>query len=112
MHPINRGIRHIPIRNLTKLAVEKLFDNNFGLEDIEVLSCGTTTPDQLLPAHAAMVHGALGGHSVEINSTTGACSAGIQALKFGYLVCVVRNGIQRCLYWLRKIFNLDAGQIF
>ncbi len=70
---------------LTKLAIEKLFDKQFGLEDIEVLSCGTTTPDQLLPAHAAMVHGALGGRPVEINSTTGACSAGIQALKFGYL---------------------------
>ena len=97
---------------LTKLAIEKLFDKQFGLEDIEVLSCGTTTPDQLLPAHAAMVHGALGGYPVEINSTTGACSAGIQALKFGYLVDSFGNSLQCCLYWLGKIFNLDACEIF
>ena len=112
MHPISRGIRHTPTRNLTKLAVEKLFDNKFGLEDIEVLSCGTTTPDQLLPSHAAMVHGALGGHSVEINSTTGACSAGIQALKFGYLSVLSGTASNASLYWLRKIFHLDAGKIF
>jgi len=70
---------------LTKLAVEKLFDEKFSMADVDVLSCGTTSPDQLLPAHAAMVHGELGAHEVEINSCTGACSAGIQAMKFGYL---------------------------
>lgn len=70
---------------LTKLAIEKLFDDDFKMSDVDVLSCGTTSPDQLLPAHAAMVHGALGAQEVEINSCTGACSAGIQALKFGYL---------------------------
>jgi 3-oxoacyl-[acyl-carrier-protein] synthase-3 len=70
---------------LTRQAIEGLWDKQFGLADMELLSCGTTSPDQLLPAHAAMVHGLLGGHSVEINSATGACSAGIQAMKFGYL---------------------------
>ena len=42
-------------------AVLKLLDEEFDLSKVEVLSCGTTTPDQLLPAHAAMVHGELGG---------------------------------------------------
>jgi 3-oxoacyl-[acyl-carrier-protein] synthase-3 len=104
---------------LTKLAIEKLFDKNFGLEDIEVLSCGTTTPDQLLPAHAAMVHGALGGHSVEINSTTGACSAGIQALKFGYLSILsgtasnaVCTGSERFSIWmLAKYFKEEGAKV-
>ena len=58
--------------DLTSKAVEKLLDKDFTLDQIEVLSCGTTTPDQLLPAHAAMVHGVLGGSRVEINSATGA----------------------------------------
>ena len=53
---------------LTKLAVEQLFDDSFGLKDLQVLSSGTTSPDQLLPAHAAMVHGLLGGPRIEINS--------------------------------------------
>src|SRR3569623_1974408 len=47
---------------LTKLAIENLFDEKFGLDDVQVLSCGTTSPDQLLPSHAAMVHGELGGY--------------------------------------------------
>ena len=104
---------------LTKLAIEKLFDENFGLEDIEVLSCGTTTPDQLLPAHAAMVHGALGGYPVEINSTTGACSAGIQALKFGYLSMLsgtasnaVCTGSERFSIWmLAKYFKEEGAKV-
>src|SRR5262245_26764721 len=50
---------------ITKMAVEKLLDKDFTVDDIQVLSCGTTSPDQLLPAHAAMVHGELGGKSIE-----------------------------------------------
>jgi 3-oxoacyl-[acyl-carrier-protein] synthase III len=101
---------------LTKLAIEKLFDKDFTLEDVDVLSCGTTTPDQLLPAHAAMVHGALGGHSVEINSTTGACSAGIQALKFGYLSVLsgtasnaVCTGSERFSIWMLAKYFKEEG---
>src|SRR6187549_3529063 len=55
---------------ITKLAIEKMFDKEFTADKIQVLSCGTTSPDQILPSHAAMVHGELGGKAVEINSTT------------------------------------------
>jgi 3-oxoacyl-[acyl-carrier-protein] synthase III len=104
---------------LTKLAIENLFDKNFGLDNIEALSCGTTSPDQLLPAHAAMVHGLLGGNPVEINSTTGACSAGMQALKFGYLSVLSGNthnavctGSERIASWmLAKSFKEEAEKI-
>lgn len=104
---------------LTKLAIESLFDADFGLSDIEVLSCGTTSPDQLLPSHAAMVHGLLGGNPVEINSTTGACSAGMQALKFGYLSLMAGDaenavcaGSDRLSPWmLAKYFKEEAEQI-
>jgi 3-oxoacyl-[acyl-carrier-protein] synthase-3 len=104
---------------LTKLAVSKLFDKDFDLGQMEILSCGTTTPDQLLPAHAAMVHGALGSHAVEINSTTGACSAGIQALKFGYLSVLsgtaenaVCTGSERFSKWmLARFFKEEAAKV-
>lgn len=104
---------------LTKLAIENLFDKDFGLNDIQALSCGTTSPDQLLPAHAAMVQGELGGHPVEINSTTGACSAGMQALKFGYLSVLSGNtenavctGSERIASWmLAKSFKEEAEKI-
>src|SRR5690554_2207285 len=40
-------------------VVKKLVSEVFLLQDMEVLSCGTSTPDFLLPSPAAMVHGLL-----------------------------------------------------
>jgi len=104
---------------LTKLAIEKLFDKDFSMKDVDVLSCGTTSPDQILPSHAAMVHGELGHFPVEINSATGACSAGIQALKFGYLSVLsgsagnaVCTGSERIASWMvAKSFKEEAEKI-
>ncbi|MCG2610970.1 beta-ketoacyl-ACP synthase III [Flavobacterium sp. SM15] len=70
---------------LTNQAVQSLFDADFTSKDLELLSCGTSTPDNLLPSHAAMVHGLLQNQSVELNSSSGVCNAGMNALKFGYL---------------------------
>lgn len=70
---------------LTRNAIFELFDENFTAQDMELLSCGTSTPDNFLPSHAAMVHGLLKNKSVELNSSTGVCCAGMNSLKFGYL---------------------------
>ncbi|HEU0125515.1 MAG TPA: hypothetical protein VFQ56_04360, partial [Flavobacterium sp.] len=65
---------------LTRNAILPLFDENFTPQDLEVLSCGTSTPDIFLPSHAAMVHGLLKNKSVELNSSTGVCCAGMNSL--------------------------------
>jgi 3-oxoacyl-[acyl-carrier-protein] synthase-3 len=70
---------------LTHNAIVKLFDNDFTPQDMEVLSCGTSTPDLFLPSHAAMVHGLLKNKSVELNSSSGVCCAGMNSLKYGFL---------------------------
>jgi len=70
---------------LTKNAIDNLFDETFTSNQMELLSCGTSTPDHFLPSHAAMVHGLLKNKSVELNSSTGVCCAGMNSLKFGYL---------------------------
>ena len=70
---------------LTAAAIQELFDDSFTPMDMELLSCGTATPDNLLPSHAAMVHGLLKNRSIELNSSTGVCCAGMSALKFGFL---------------------------
>ncbi|MDR7208581.1 beta-ketoacyl-ACP synthase III [Flavobacterium piscis] len=70
---------------LTHNAIVQLFDENFTPQDLEVLSCGTSTPDIFLPSHAAMVHGLLKNKSVELNSSTGVCCAGMNSLKYGFL---------------------------
>ncbi len=70
---------------LTEAAIKNLCDDDFTVNDIELLSCGTSSPDQLLPSHAAMVHGLLKNGNLEINSASGVCCSGMNALKFGYL---------------------------
>jgi 3-oxoacyl-[acyl-carrier-protein] synthase-3 len=92
---------------LTSLAIKNLTDKSFKIEDIELLACGTTSPDQILPSHAVMVHGALKGKNLELASFSGACCSGIQALKFGYLSVLSGNtnnavcaGSERISRWL------------
>jgi 3-oxoacyl-[acyl-carrier-protein] synthase III len=50
---------------------------------LECLCCGTSSPDQLMPGHASMVHGELGLGPCEVVSTAGICLSGITAMKYG-----------------------------
>jgi 3-oxoacyl-[acyl-carrier-protein] synthase-3 len=70
---------------LTAEAIRNLARDDFTLDDIELLSCATTTPDQLMPSHAAMVQGVLRNRPMEIISPHGVCCSGMQAFKYGYL---------------------------
>ena len=65
-------------------AINKLVDDDFSLNDIECLACGTTSPDQLMPGHALMVQGELKISSIETISASGICLSGINALKYIY----------------------------
>jgi 3-oxoacyl-[acyl-carrier-protein] synthase-3 len=71
--------------DITANAIKNLENKNFSINDIEVLSCGTSLPDQLLPSHASMVHGELKNNTLEVISPSGVCCAGMHALKYGYL---------------------------
>lgn len=72
---------------MTAEAVKALFkENPGGLGDIELLSTGTSTPDQLMPSHGVMVHGHLPETKpVEVVSPSGVCCAGMHAFKYAYL---------------------------
>jgi 3-oxoacyl-[acyl-carrier-protein] synthase-3 len=70
---------------LTAGAVRKLAEGvGLDLREIRLLVCGTSSPDQAIPNHAAMVHGLLGCPSCEIVSTAGVCCSGMTAMKYGY----------------------------
>lgn len=69
---------------LAKEAVLGLFQEKAVPTDITLLACGTSTPDQLLPSHASMVHGELGNFPMEIFSSAGVCLTSLQALKICY----------------------------
>lgn len=72
---------------MTALAVEALFkDDPNEIKKIELLSTGTSTPDQMMPSHAAMVHGWLPQtNPIEVVSPSGVCCAGMHAFKYAYL---------------------------
>ena len=63
---------------MTSLTIRNLFlENESELNEIDLLCCGTSTPDQLVPSHAAMVHGFLPETSnIEVVSTSGVCCSG------------------------------------
>ena len=64
---------------------------NFTPATIECLCCGTSSPDQLMPGHASMVHGELGAGKCEVMSTAGICLSGITALKYGAMNVALGN---------------------
>ena len=70
---------------LTAQAIRKLTNNSFDINQIDLLACGTSIPDQLLPNHALMVHGELAIPSCEVIATSGICLSGTMSLKYGYM---------------------------
>ena len=104
---------------LTSKAVEMLCDDSFKKEDIEILSCGTSSPDQILPSHTSMVHGFLKNGNIEINSPSGACCSGMNALKYGFMAVksgmnknAVCAGSERTSSWMKSdIFETEVKHL-
>ncbi|HLW75128.1 MAG TPA: beta-ketoacyl-ACP synthase III [Gammaproteobacteria bacterium] len=70
---------------LTAEAIRKLANGHFKLEQTDLLACGTTFADQLVPSHTNMVHGELGIPPCENVSTSGVCISSTAALKYAML---------------------------
>jgi len=71
---------------LTAEAVRKLAAKaGLDLATLGCLCCGTSSPDQIKPAHAHMVHGELASPPCEAVSFAAVCTAGMAALKYAYL---------------------------
>ena len=81
--PLTREATHSNAQ-LTATVIKKLAEDGIDLDSVDVLACGTTIPDQLMPNHASMVHGEVGMKSLEIVSTAGICLSGITALKYAF----------------------------
>ncbi len=72
---------------MTAEAVRNLFkDDPEQIKSIDLLSCGTSSPDQMMPSHGVMTHGWLPeAGPVEVVSPAGVCCAGMHALKYAYM---------------------------
>jgi 3-oxoacyl-[acyl-carrier-protein] synthase-3 len=71
---------------LTAEAIRKLKPaDDFSIDQIQCLCCGTTIADLICPGHGLMVQGELGIPPCEVISTSGICLSGIAAFKTAYM---------------------------
>ena len=90
----NNGIQHrhyaldrvtgLPVMSNAEMAAEAVR----GLGEIGKVDClatATSRPDQLMPGHGVMVHGALGWPRLEVLTLSGICVAGAAAFKHAWL---------------------------
>lgn len=84
--PVTRRPTHSNSQ-LTAAAITALMHKNpdFNLRDVQLLCCGTTSADLLVPSHGHMVQGELPEFSGEVISTAGVCCSSMSALKVAYL---------------------------
>jgi 3-oxoacyl-[acyl-carrier-protein] synthase-3 len=71
-------------------AIRGLVGASLTLDQIDCLACATSLPDQLMPNHGSMVHGALGIAPCEVMTASGVCLSGVTALK--YAMMAVKSG--------------------
>ena len=106
---------------MTALAIRSMLDNDSKqIKEIDLLACGTSSPDQIMPSHAVMVHGELPeSESIEVVSPSGVCCAGMHALKYAYMSvktgeahCAVAAGSERFSASLKsQVFEEEAKKL-
>lgn len=70
---------------LSAEAIRGLAGEGFALDSLECLVASTSSPDQVMPGHAVMVHGELGNPPCEVATTAGICLCGMTALKYAWM---------------------------
>ena len=101
-------------------AIKGLTDESLTIDDIDLLCCGTSSPEQILPSHGVMVHGELGGNrNTEVVSFAGSCCTGVDAMKYAFMA--VKLGLaqhaavaasERTSAWMRAdYFQKESEQL-
>lgn len=80
---------------ITSEAIRGLFQKNPSeLSEIDLLTCGTSVPDQIMPSHGVMVHGYLPEtKNIEVITPAGNCCSGMHAFKYAYMS--VKSGMAK-----------------
>ena len=74
------------------------------MADLSLLSCGSTSADQMIPSHGSMVHGELGAAPCEVLSVAGACCTGTTALKYAAMA-VTAGEHKRAVVTASELFS-------
>lgn len=106
---------------MVSLAIRNMMDNDPAkIKAIDLLSCGTSTPDQMMPSHGVMVHGWLPeANAIEVVSPSGVCCSGMHALKYAWMSVrlgekknAVASGSERLSRILRSdVFEEEANKL-
>lgn len=103
---------------LVALSIRELLENNTAkLREIDLMCCGTSSPDQMMPAHGIQVHGYLPEtRAIEVVTPSGNCCAGMYALKYAFMAIkigdsklAITTGSERTSRLLHA--NMYAGEI-
>lgn len=76
---------------MAALSIKEMLPDEKQRAMVQVLACGTSTPDMMLPSQASMVHGAAFDHPMEIYSLAGVCMTSIAALKTAFMSIMSGN---------------------
>ncbi|MBN1186276.1 MAG: beta-ketoacyl-ACP synthase III [Bacteroidales bacterium] len=76
---------------LTAEAIRRLETDKFKTENIQLLTAGTASPDQLMPSHACMVHGELGIKPVDAMGASGSCNSSMWALNYAWMALALEK---------------------
>jgi 3-oxoacyl-[acyl-carrier-protein] synthase III len=66
-------------------AIKNLCTGGFDIRDIELLTCGSASPDLIMPAMSLMVHGKLGIKAIDAMTATGSCNSSMWALNYAWM---------------------------
>ena len=97
---------------MTAEAIKNLCVNGFSISDIQLLTSGTTSPDQLLPGHALMVQGLLMEKAFEAISFSGSCCASMNALKYAWMSIMTGNSTNAVTTGSEKLSSWMIAQNF
>lgn len=99
---------------MTASAVKELFkDDPNKIKEIDLLSCGTSSPDQMMPSHGVMTHGWMPEIGpVEVVSPSGVCCAGMHALKYAYLAIKTGDASKAVATGSERFSGLLVSDVF
>ncbi|MFH1121856.1 MAG: beta-ketoacyl-ACP synthase III [Bacteroidota bacterium] len=66
-------------------AIKNLCIDDFSIHDIALLTCGSASPDIIMPALSLMVHGKLGIRPLDAMTATGSCNSSMWALNYAWM---------------------------
>jgi len=95
--------------DLTVEAIKQLEGDDFKLQDTELITCGSASPDYHMPGTANMVHGELGIKPIDAMTAQGSCNASMWGLNYAWMSIVtgkVSNAI--CTGTERQAINMMA----